>query len=239
MVHRVYICANLKSPFDVQDCDQLDCLSSFTITNRVHFQEGEHCWLLPMCASADFSCIEQILAVMQPSMPALCLVSANLLQDSIEKDRVRFDQGAYVFADNSIGEDALRDCKYGHVTPHNILSSHIFHNLVFLRVVQGHLRAQTTPRTAFRQEGEDDEDMTPIHMSMRGAWGGEEGDQQGFPSQEEGPRLIRFESPRWRPKETQVRVHLGVQEQPALNSSPRSHTGSVFDVLHMLGKLRR
>src|SRR6187455_966918 len=43
--------------------------------------------------------------------------------------------------------------------PHNIFSSHIFHNLVFLRVVQGHLRAQTTPRTAFRQEGEDDEDI--------------------------------------------------------------------------------
>jgi hypothetical protein len=38
MVHRVYIYANLKSPFDVQDCDHLDCPSSFTITNRVHSQ---------------------------------------------------------------------------------------------------------------------------------------------------------------------------------------------------------
>jgi hypothetical protein len=45
-----------------------------------------------------------------------------------------------------------------------------------------------------------DEDMATMLMSMRGAWIGEDGVQQGFSSQEGGPRLIRFESPRWRPK---------------------------------------
>ena len=66
----------------------------------------------------------------------------------------------------------------------------------------------------FFQEGEDDEDMTSMHTAKHGEWHEDEGDQQGFPSREEGPKLIRFESPRWRPKTTQVRVHLGVQEQP-------------------------
>ena len=47
---------------------------------------------------------------------------------------------------------------------------------------------------AFHQEGADDEDMTPIHMTMFGAWYGGVGGQQGCPSQEGGPRLIQFES---------------------------------------------
>jgi hypothetical protein len=57
-------------------------------------------------------------------------------------------------------------------------------------------------------------------MSMRGAWIGEDGVQQGFPSQEGGPRLIRFECPRWRPKAIQVRAQFGVQEQCAINGRP-------------------
>jgi hypothetical protein len=68
-----------------------------------------------------------------------------------------------------------------------------------------------------------DEDMTHMHMSMNGAWS-REGVQQSFPNQG-GARLIQFESPRWRPKETQVQGHLGVQEQLAVKSTPRSHTG--------------
>ena len=64
----------------------------------------------------------------------------------------------------------------------------------------------------FFQEREDDEDMTSMHMGKYGEWHEDEGDIQGFSSREEGPNLIRFESPRWRPKTTQVRVHLGVQE---------------------------
>ena len=57
-----------------------------------------------------------------------------------------------------------------------------------------------------------DEDMTPMHMTIIGAWHGK-GVQQRCPSHEGGPRLIQFESPRWRPKITQVQVHLGVQEK--------------------------
>ena len=49
--------------------------------------------------------------------------------------------------------------------------------------------------------------------------------------------MIRLESPRWRPKETQVRVHLGVQEQPVQKSTPRPHTESVLDALYMDGKI--
>jgi hypothetical protein len=67
-----------------------------------------------------------------------------------------------------------------------------------------------------------DGDMTTMLMSMRGAWIGEDGVQQGFPSQEGGPRLIRFESPRWRPKAIQVWVQFGVQEQCAIKRTPRS-----------------
>ena len=79
--------------------------------------------------------------------------------------------------------------------------------------------------------------MTPMHTTMIGAWHQERGVQQGCPSHEGGPRLIRFESPRWRPKETQVRVHLGVQEQPAPKSTPRPHMESILVALYMDGKI--
>jgi hypothetical protein len=79
-----------------------------------------------------------------------------------------------------------------------------------------------------------DEDMTPMHTTMIGAWNGVEEVQQRFPSQQGGPRLIWFESPRWRPKAIQVRVQFGVQEQCAIKRTPRSHTESVLDVLYMV-----
>jgi len=78
-----------------------------------------------------------------------------------------------------------------------------------------------------------------MHMTILGEWHEDEGDQQVFPSQEGGPKLIWFESPSWRPKTTQVQVHLGVQEQYTLKMTPRSHMVIVLDVLHMHGKLRR
>ena len=68
-----------------------------------------------------------------------------------------------------------------------------------------------------------------MHMTMFGTWYGRLGGQQGCPSQEGGPRLIRFESPRWRPKETKVRARLEVQEQHVLKTMPRSHTMSILD----------
>ena len=45
-----------------------------------------------------------------------------------------------------------------------------------------------------------DEDMTSIHMTMLGEPYGDQGDQRGCHKQEGGPKLIRFESPRCRPK---------------------------------------
>ena len=45
-----------------------------------------------------------------------------------------------------------------------------------------------------------DEDMTSIHMTMLGEPYGDQVDQRGCPKREGGPKLIRFESPRWRPK---------------------------------------
>ena len=108
----------------------------------------------------------------------------------------------------------LETWKHDHVLSHNYFSSLCLRNPVLLYVVLDQFQAQSMPRTTFRQEGENDEDMTPMHMTMFGAhWEGgqqgcpsphQEGGQQGCPSQEGGPRLIRFESPRWRPKATQV-----------------------------------
>jgi hypothetical protein len=77
--------------------------------------------------------------------------------------------------------------------------------------------------------------MATMLMSMRGACIGEDGVQQGFPSQEGGPRLIRFKSPRWMPKEIHVRAQFGVQEQCAIKRAPRSHTKSILNVLYMVG----
>ena len=39
------------------------------------------------------------------------------------------------------------------------------------------------------------------------------------------------------PKTTQVRVHLGIQEQPTQKMTPRSPTESVSDVLYMDEKI--
>ena len=161
------------------------------------------------------------------------LVSTNLLQNRIGKDRVYFNRADYM----SVGQDMLQTWTYGHILSHNIVHSYYFGNLVCPHVVQDRLQAKSTPRTAFRQEREDDEDMTSIHMTMLGEPYGDQGDQRGCPSQEGGPRLIQFESPRWRPKATQVRVCLGFQDQSTLNWSPRTHPDSVFYDPHMVGNL--
>ena len=57
MVHRVYMCSNLKCPLVVQEFDQvegcnnnnliLSTSSSFVLKKQVNFQEGERYWLLP------------------------------------------------------------------------------------------------------------------------------------------------------------------------------------------------
>ena len=57
MVHRVYMCSNLKSPLVVQKFDQvegchnnnhiLSTSPSFVLKKKVNLQEGERYWLLP------------------------------------------------------------------------------------------------------------------------------------------------------------------------------------------------
>ena len=76
-----------------------------------------------------------------------------------------------------------------------------------------------------------------MHTTMFGTWYEGVGGQQGCPSQEVGPTLIRFESPRWWPKASQVQARLGVQEQHVLKTTPRSHTVSVLGVLYMDGNI--
>ena len=70
---------------------------------------GEHCWLLPMFA--------------RPSIPALSLVSSNLLQDSVDIHRVHSDHGVYMLAKNFMQDDMLETWKHGHVPSHNYFSS--------------------------------------------------------------------------------------------------------------------
>jgi hypothetical protein len=137
--------------------------SRFALQSQVKSKEGEH----------------------------MFLVSTNLMQDSIDIDRVHFNRGDYMF----VGEGMLQTETCGHILSPNIVNFQYFGNLVCLHVVQNGLQATSTPRTAFHQEGEDDDDMTMLGELHRG-----QGDQQGRLDQEGGPKLIRFESPRWRPK---------------------------------------
>ena len=88
-----------------------------------------------------------------------------------------------------VRDDTPKNWKYGHIPPHGYFSSFWFCNSIFLCVMQNQFSAQSTPRTAFRQEGEDDEDMIPIHMTMNGVCHGK-GVQKGCPSKEGGPRII-------------------------------------------------
>ena len=98
-------------------------------------------------------------------------------------------------------DDMLETWTHGHIPSHIYFSSLCLRNPVLLYVVLDQFQAQSTPRMAFHQEWEDDKDMTPMHMTMFGAWYGGVGGQQGCPSQEGGLRLIRFESQGGGPKQ--------------------------------------
>jgi hypothetical protein len=80
MIHRVYICENLNYSFVVLNFDPLEGshtthihspFSSSVSVKQVYFQEGEHCWFLPM--------------------PTLSFVGTNLLQGSVAKYYVSSD----------------------------------------------------------------------------------------------------------------------------------------------------
>ena len=132
------------------------------------------------------------------------LVSTNLLQDSIGKDCVYFNQADYM----SVGQDMLQTWTCGHILSHNIVHSYYFENLICPHVVQDRLQAKSTSRMTFHQEREDDKDMSSMHTAMLGEPYGDQRDQRGCPNQEGGPKLIRFESPKWRPKSSRVRLGL-------------------------------
>ena len=93
MIHRVYIRSNMNFPFVVQGYDRLEGhhkntnIFSCSSKKQVHFQEGEHCWWLPMSA--------------RPSIPALSLASSNLLQDSVDIHHVHLDHRVYMLAEIS------------------------------------------------------------------------------------------------------------------------------------------
>jgi hypothetical protein len=203
MVHRVYICTNLNSPFVLQDCDQLEsnqhtniftCSSSSFIS-----QEGKHYWWFSMIFCAEFSCNKL-------AIPVVSFVGTDLLQDSNDKHNVSFNNEVSRDAGNFMRHDMIHNWKHGHIPPHNYFDLLYFRNPVLCCVVQDHFQVQSASRTTFLQKGENDEDMATMLMSMHGAWIGEDGVHQGSPSQEGGPRLIPFESLRWRPKAIQVRA---------------------------------
>jgi hypothetical protein len=91
----------VNSSFVVQNNDQLEDYkinnvvmpysSRFALQSQVESKEGEH----------------------------MFLVSTNLLQDSIDKDRVHFNRGDYMF----VGEGMLQTKTCGHILSPNIVNS--------------------------------------------------------------------------------------------------------------------
>ena len=148
----------------------------------------------------------------RPSIPALSLVSSNLLQDSIDKHRVHSDHGVYMLAEIFMLDDILETWKYGHVPSHNYFSSLCFHNPILHYVVQDQFQAQSTPRTAFHQEGEDDDTHAYDHVWCMG-W--------------RGRRPARVSKSRRRPEANSVRVPE-VEAQSNKSSSLPRPPGSVF-----------
>jgi hypothetical protein len=97
MVHRVYICTNLSSPFVLQDCDRLESnhhTNIFTCSSiSFILQEGKHYWWLSMIFGAEFSCNKLVI-------PVMSFVGTNLLQDSNDKHNVSFNNEVSIDAGN-------------------------------------------------------------------------------------------------------------------------------------------
>jgi hypothetical protein len=134
LVHHIYICTNLNSPFVVQDCDRLEgnhrtttfpCPSrSFVLNKTIDFQEGEHHWFLP-------------------SIPALSFLGNNLLQDSVAKHFVSSAHDAYMLAKFSMQDDIFTNWKHGDIPPHNNFNFLCFRNPVLSCVVQDRFQVQS------------------------------------------------------------------------------------------------
>jgi hypothetical protein len=120
----VYICENLNYPFVVLNFDPLEGsntthihspFSSSVLVKQVYFQEGKHCWLLPM--------------------PTLSFVGTNLLQGSVANYYVSSDQDTYMLAKFSMQDDIFTICKHGDILSHNNFDFLGFRNLVSSCVV--------------------------------------------------------------------------------------------------------
>jgi len=75
------------------------------------------------------------------SIPALSLVSSNLLRDSVDIHRVHSDHGVYMLTEIFMQDDMLETWKHGHVPSHNYFSSPCFRNPILLYVVQDQFQA--------------------------------------------------------------------------------------------------
>ena len=153
------------------------------------------------------------------------LVSTHLLQDSIDKDRMHYDREAYKFADICIREDIWTNWIHGHVSSHSF-SFHYFGNPVCCGIVQNQFQAQSTPSTTFHQEGEDDGNMTYMHMTKLGEWHRDQRDQHGFPNRDKSPKLIRFESPSWTAKSSSSPYQSPGAARTKSDTQARSLSGS-------------
>jgi hypothetical protein len=101
-------------------------------------------------------------------MCASSFVGTNIVLDSVDKHRVSSDHEAYI----PMQDHTFINWKHGDISFLNTFGFLCSRNPVLLCVVQDWFQVQSTPRTAFRQEGEDDADMATMLMSMCGAWSG-------------------------------------------------------------------
>jgi hypothetical protein len=99
-------------------------------------------------------------------------VGANLLRDSNDKHLVSFDNDVSRDATNILQHDMIHNWKHGPISPLNYFGLLYFRNPALICVVQDRFQEQSTSRTTFLQKGENDENMTPIHMTMIVAWNG-------------------------------------------------------------------
>ncbi|WVZ97389.1 LOW QUALITY PROTEIN: hypothetical protein U9M48_042931 [Paspalum notatum var. saurae] len=110
-------------------------------------------------------------------------------------------------------------------------------------------------RTTSLQEGEDDEDISPMYttesppsvlqgpitrararqLNQQEPW---RGSGRAWTPARSRRGTRRTSKSSWRPSPSRVRVYLGLQDLSTLKRRPRTHTGSVFDDPHMPGKIK-
>ena len=108
----------------------------------------------------------------RPSIPALSLVSSNLLQDSVDIHRVQSDHGVYMLAEIFMRDDMLETWKHGHVPSHNFSVPFAFvKSLVWFWLIDETLSANLVYQSNYEigSTTPSDEAMAKI-MTMVMAW---------------------------------------------------------------------